>query len=170
MKTIFALLLIFTIPVMLFGQYQGDSISKDYYYKNNGKAKMGYYLGDRVVKKQEVLEAMKVNPDAYQLFSKGNSQSGGGTFLMITGSAVSLTAGIILMGKDKTSQGLLVEVGGILVSVAISWPFWMAGYRNKKAGIDLYNALLLPPEEVHKNDLKLNFGTTANGIGFTIAF
>ena len=100
--------------------------------------------------------------DAYLMYKKARNTSIAGYTLLTCGSTLALCGSLTMIGDLGAGLGLMIT--GLVFDIACIPTLCVAIKQNNKA-MDIYN------QRCTKKELAtINFGTTTNGIGFSINF
>jgi hypothetical protein len=145
--------------------------------------KKRYYQNDKKLTSKDLKSILSSNPESaveYQIAKKNGTiaavPAGIGSALCLYGAAVSLkqsvdesnaiSNGDLYYESDQSKFVTPILIGAGLVVVAI--PFMISSNKHLKKSISIYNSK--KSSTGYRDEIKLDFGLTQNGIGVTYHF
>jgi hypothetical protein len=145
--------------------------------------KKRYYLNDKKLNNKELKGILMSNPESAAEYKIAQKNSTIGTVPAIAGSALVLY-GTVVMLKQSVDESNAISNGDIyyesdpskyvtpiLIGCALGLsaiPFALASNKHLKKSVSIYNSK--KSATGYRNEMKLNFGLTQNGVGVTCHF
>lgn len=158
MKNLFVLFTFFLITVNLSGQASSDSIQV--------KKRLGpvFQQNGRNLTPRQLMNIMKINPDAYAEMKTANSNYVASMFFQLPGGfLIGYPLGTAIAGGDPNWTLAAIGAGLVVISIPL-----ISGYnKHANQAVNIYNKGLISNS---KTISQMSLGLTANGIGFKVKF